>query len=758
MSSPGTETSVGFPDFNWRDSAPREVKGDTTLADSLLVIRKRKWLILAFCAAGILHGYYKASTQPRMYEAYGNIEIRSGAASEYRVNAAPLAEDTYDIPTQTAILKSDSLLLTVARDLDLPNDPDFTGDPHAPHVSLDDPGARQAALSTLQGALEIAPIPKTDIVRITCRTLNPRLSADIVNKLVKEYIQRSFQSRYDATKLVSNWLSNQLGDLKQQVETSQAQMIDMGKRLGVLGFDTSHNEITTSIDDLTRAAGQAQINRIMVESRFRALNGMDPSALDGSIGNLTGNAGSSSQNLNSLRGQLDTLKAQLAASDTTAGPNLPREKALHAQIAELTRQIDTEQQRTLVQAKQDLVAARANEGQTRGALESAKSNAYKLRDDLVEYTIRQREFDSQRTLYEGLLQRLRTAGVQAGLESQEVDVVDNAVPPIGPSLQPKGSIIIVDLLVTLGLGLVLAFVLESLDTSLSSVAEIETISGLPSLALIPKARRSSDPALLSPTQRNLVVLSSPKSQFAEAFRALRTSLLLSVAGREPQLLLLTSATPSEGKTTASLNLAAVLAQRDVRVLLIDADLRRPTVHHRFGLNGKLGLTSVLTGSVELKDAVQTVKELPSLDVLASGPIPPFPTEMLGSDTMRQLLQQARGIYTHIVMDSPPLLSVTDSVVLAREADSVVLIVRYGKSTKHAVQRARDLLVRSGGRLAGLALNAVDLNSPEYYSYYGYSGYAGYAGYGSGGNDSKGWETQGPAPRPPASTSSGALNA
>ena len=719
---------------------------DTTLADSLLVIRKRKWLILAFCSVGSLYGYYKASTQPQMFEAYGNIEIRSGAASEYRVSAAPLAEDTYDIPTQTAILKSDSLLLTVARDLDLPNNPAFVGGPVKQHVSLDDPGVRQAALNNLQGDLEISPLPKTDIVRITCRTLNPQLSAEIVNKLVREYQQRSFQSRYDATKLVSNWLSNQLGDLKQQVETSQTQMIDMGKRLGVLGFDTSHNEITTSIDDLTRAAGQAQINRILVESRFRALNGMDPNALDASIGNI---AGTSNQNLNGLRSQRETLKAQLAATDTSAGPNLPREKALRAQLAELNQQIEEEQKRIVIQAKEDLIAAQANENQTRGALESSKANAYKLRDQLVEYTIRQREFDSERTLYEGLLQRLRTAGVQAGLESQEVDVVDNAVPPIGPSLQPRGSIIVVDFLVALGLGLVLAFILESLDTSLSSVAEIESISGLPSLALIPKARRPTDPALLTPTQRNLVVLSSPKSQFAEAFRALRTSLLLSVAGREPQVLLLTSATPSEGKTTASLNLAAVLAQRDVRVLLIDADLRRPTVHHRFGLNGKLGLTSVLTGSVELKDAVQNVKELPSLDILTSGPIPPFPTEMLGSDTMRQLLQQARGRYTHIVMDSPPLLSVTDSVVLAREADTVVLIVRYGKSTKHAVQRARDLLLRSGSRLAGLALNAVDLSSPEYYSYYGYSGYAGYAGYGSGGNDSTAWESQGTPALPPA---------
>ncbi len=739
MTLPTLESSSGPAPSPPAGTIPDAPRADTTLSDTLLVLRKRKWLIVAAALLGLGYGYYKAATQPRLFDAYGNIEIRSGAASEYRVAAAPLAEDTYDIPTQTAILKSDSLLLAVARDLDLPNNPIFTGARGpTPHVSLDDLNVRQGTLGALQGSITVAAIPKTDIVRITCSTLDAKLSANIVNRLIQEYVQRSFQSRFDATKLVSNWLSTQLGDLKQQVEVQQEQMIDLGKRLGVLGFDSSHNEITAGIDDLTRAASQAQIARIVSESRYRVLSGMDPGALDASIGSV---GGGSSAALGTLRGQRESLRAQMASVDVTSGPNLPKVRAMRAELAALDGEINEEQTRLLTQSKEDLVAARANENQTRGALEAAKAEAYKLRDDLVEYTIRQREFESSRTLYEGLLQRLRTAGVQAGLESQEVDIVDNAVPPVSPSLQPRSSILLINTVIAAGLAVILAFILESLDTSLSSVAEIEAISGLPSLALIPKARRPGDVTGLTPAQRNLVVVTSPKSQFAEAFRALRTSLLLSVAGREPQMILLTSATPSEGKTTASLNLAAVLAQRDVRVLLIDADLRRPTVHHRFGLNGKVGLTSVLTGSMQLKDAVQTLTDLPNLDVLASGPIPPFPTEMLSSDAMRQLLQECRGLYTHVVMDSPPLLSVTDSVVLAREADAVVLIVRHGKSTKHAVRRARDLLVRSGARLTGLALNAVDLSSPEYYSYYGYSGYSGYTGYGSAGNDSGAWDAQ-----------------
>jgi capsular exopolysaccharide synthesis family protein len=288
--------------------------------------------------------------------------------------------------------------------------------------------------------------------------------------------------------------------------------------------------------------------------------------------------------------------------------------------------------------------------------------------------------------------------------------------------------------IALVIGVIGAFVLESLDTGLHSVTEVETVTGLASLALIPRPRKVPEQASLSPVQRNIMVVGSPKSQFAEAFRALRTSLLLSSAGRPPTTILLTSATPSEGKTTISTNLASVLAQRNVRVLLIDADLRRPTVHHRFGLNGRVGLTTVLTGSCTPEDAIQQVPDVPNLDILPSGPVPPFPTEMLSSSTMTELLKRFEQEYTHIVIDSPPLLSVTDGVVLAREADAVVLIVRHGKSSKQAVRRARDLVLRAGAPLTGIVLNAVDLNSPEYYGYYGYSGY----GYAYPGVDTESW--------------------
>jgi len=286
-------------------------------------------------------------------------------------------------------------------------------------------------------------------------------------------------------------------------------------------------------------------------------------------------------------------------------------------------------------------------------------------------------------------------------------------------------------------GIIIAFLMDSLDTGLRTIAEVESVTELPSLAVIPRARRTSaeQGAAMTAAQKNLVVLSQSKSQFAESFRSLRTSLLLSTTGHPPKFILLTSATPSEGKTTLSTNLACILAQGDARVLLVDADLRRPSVHHRFGMSGKVGLTTVLTGATSIEKAVQNVSEVPNLDILATGPMPPFPSEMLSSDAMNSLLQHCADLYTHVLIDTPPILSVTDGVVLARHADAVVLVVRHGKSNKHVVRRARDLLVRSGAPVTGIVLNDVDLNSPDYYGYYGYSGYS----YASA--DSGSWEPQ-----------------
>jgi polysaccharide biosynthesis transport protein len=726
---------VGVPETNQAGFSTTVT--DTTLSEALIVLRKRKLILIIAALFALAYGIFKAESQPKLYESYGRIQVRSGSSNEYRVSTVQEygGDSNAKLLSEIEILKSDSLMLTVCREMDLANNADFL-EVKGPveHASLDDADTRQDTVHRIQSNLHVSIVPKTDIIRISYSSLNPKLSADIVNKVIADYMQHTYQTRFESSQRASVWLSGTLDGLKQEVEASQEQMMDMQRRLGILGFDPAHNQITASLDDLARAAGAAKLQRIITEARYRVVSGMDPNTIEGTI-ELT--PGTAQGELNTLRGQLAGARANYATLESSLGPNHPQAKAIKAQIDELVKEIDEEQNRLITQAKQNYVVAKANEEQTTAALEAQKTEAYKLRDQLVEYTLRQREYEANRNLYDGLQQRLRTASVQSGLESLEVDVVDQALPPAEPQLRPQSTVILTALVFGLLAGIVAAFLMESLDTGLRSIAEIESITELPSLAIIPRARRSSvdQAATLSTAQRNVGILTQPKSQFAEAFRSLRTSLLLSNTGHPPKYIVLTSATPSEGKTTAASNLAAIMAQRDTRVLLIDGDLRRPNIHHRFGLNGKIGLTTVLTGATKLEETVQRVPEIPNLDILPSGPVPPFPTEMLSSEAMETILKRCGELYDYIVIDSPPILSVTDGVILARQADAVVLVVRHGKSSKHVVRRARDLLLRSGAAITGIVLNAVDLNSPEYYGYYGYSGYS----YSSVDSDS--WESQ-----------------
>ena len=710
---------------------------DTTLSEALVTLRKRRLLLIGLVALGILFGFYKAATQIKLYEAFGQIQVRTGSSNDFKLNATTAFDDdpARKAQTEMAIITSDTLLATVARDLNLQNNPDFLGTRVAgPHRSMEDPAVRQEILGAMQGGLKVTLVAKTDIIRIAFNSLNPKLSADIVNRLIADYIQRSYETRFASTQKVSLWLSSQLDGLKQDVENSQNQMLDVQKRLGTLGFDSTHNQVATALDDLAKAQGQAKLARIIAESRFRLLSQLNPNSIETPVDSLPGQAISE---LTSLRSNLAAERATYAQMTVTEGPNLPQVRAVKAKMDELAKEVNTEQSRLLTQAREAFLLAQANETQTTNALEAQKTDAYKLRDDLVQFTIYQREFESNRTLYEGLLQKLRTAGVQAGLESLEIDIVDQAAIPTSPQLRSQSSIILTYAAVALILSVLLAFLLESLDTGLRSISEIESVTELPSLAIVPRAKRASAEQLaaMSTVERNVNVLTQPKSQFTEAIRSLRTALLLSAAGREPKFILFTSATPSEGKTTAATNLAVILAQGGARVLLMDADLRRPNVHHRFGLNGKLGLSTVLSGQTRLEDSVQRVREVATLDVLSSGPVPPFPTEMLNSPVMTEVLRQAGEIYAYIVIDSPPVLSVTDGVLLSRQVDAVVLVVRHGKSSKHVVRRGRDLLARAGAPLAGVVLNAVDLSAPEYYGYYGYSAYS----YSS--LDPAGWESK-----------------
>jgi len=369
------------------------------------------------------------------------------------------------------------------------------------------------------------------------------------------------------------------------------------------------------------------------------------------------------------------------------------------------------------------------------ALAEQTTVANQLDENAIQYKILKQEADSNRQLYDGLLEKLKEASLEAGLNSSNIRVVDKARIPLAPARPnvPR-NMLFATLLGLLG-GIAAAFALEAVDSTVRTPDQAQSLSGLPVMAAIPMKLAASaakgQAGPLAVASRHgvrpaaLVVHLEPHSEIAEAYRTLRTSILLSSAGRPPRVILFTSALPQDGKSMTSINTALVMAKQGKRVLLVDADLRRPSIHKAFGLRPEVGLSNVLSGGAKSKNVVHETIE-PRLFLMPSGPLPPHPSELLGSATMQELIQEWRREYDYVIIDSPPVLSVTDAVLLAVQADMVALVVRSGQTSTGAVRNARDLLLHFKAPLRGIVLNAFDLQSPDYYHYY-YSGskYGGY---------------------------------
>jgi len=298
---------------------------DSTLSESLIVLKKRRVVLTVVVLMALAFGLYRAYTQPRIFDSSAKIEVRSGSAREFKVDPVQsLGSDNSGnkMAAEVVILQSDSLLLTVARELNLANNPDFLrGKKPTTYQSLDDLTSREATLRRLHSDLKVQLVPKTDIIRLSYSSLNANLSAEIVNRIVADYIQRSYETRYLSTQRVSQWLSGQLDDLKRQVETSQEKLLDLQRKLGMLGFDPTKNQNATALEDLSTAVAQARINRILAESRYREMTAMDPNTVEDS---LDASRGATPPALTQLRTSIATSKAALADMQATLGPNHPQ--------------------------------------------------------------------------------------------------------------------------------------------------------------------------------------------------------------------------------------------------------------------------------------------------------------------------------------------------------------------------------------------------------------------------------------------------
>ena len=664
--------------------------------------------------------------------------------------------DSY-LKTQYSILASESVARQVIDQLHLDTLPEFNRPkwwqfekrlslPRKQTFALDpvrpgqDPEVYQRVLERFQGRLTIDPVSRSRLVNVRFDSNDAQLSARIANTLAENYIDQNLDARWKATQKATDWLSQQLVGVKAKLEKSEEQLQDYAQRNGLVFRETdkgtSENVANERLQQLQEELTKAQAERYEKEAVYRLVQAGDYGSLPGVVENKL---------IQDLSERLAELKRQFADLSTKFNPEYPRVKEIQSQINEIEATLKEERQRVADKIANEYLAAVRRESLVKQALDEQQKQVNLIAEKAVQYNILKREVDTNRQLYEGLLQRLKEAGVSASLKASNIRIVDSATPPARPAKPEIPLNLAVTTLLGLGLGISAAFLQERLDDTLKGADDVERLFGLPALALIPavhhlngngpSVRRLLDHSKLLRSRQNGTASNTcacwhridqggkRHAALVEAFRSLRASVLLSTADHPPGSLLITSTQPGEGKTTVATNLAISLAQLGQRVLLVDADLRFPSLQRLFCIRENLGLVSYLTGQEDWRTAV-CPSGSPGLDLLPCGPVPPNPAELLSSKSMGAFLGSAKSEYAFVILDSSPLLTLADSRILASLVDGVLLVAKSGATPREQIRQSQSGIRSAGANLIGVVLNNVTLHT---------NGYYGLGIYGSNGN-------------------------
>jgi len=702
-----------------------------TIGDYWRVLQKRKWSVVVSIVVVVVTAALISVRMTPIYDAAARISISQKTSnllnSKDGDTSQSFGAQQQDIDTEIKIIQSESLAQIVIHRLNLDRRPEFAGVAQAKSSggitvseSMPQERSRQDALirKFLKG-LKVQQVPTTSLIEIKYSSPDASLATEIANATTRIFIEQNIKTRYDSTMQAADWLSKQLADLQIKVETSQAKLVEYEKENGIVGADDKQNLIVDKLDELNKELTAAQADRIQKESLFQIVKNSQADDV---------NAIFQDPLLGSLRQQQTELEAQDALLSTQFGPSYPKVLEVRNQLVEVKKAYQEELHNSVARLGNDYQTSVKREEMLQAALKQQTELANQLSENAIQYKVLKQEADSNRQLYDGLLLKLKEGSLAAGLDSSNIRIVDVARVPLHPARPNIPLNLEFATLIGLVGGIAIAFTMEGIDTTVRTPDQAEDVSGLPILGVIPMQSAANAGVIRTAVglpkaayrgnlrAEPMISFLEPHSEVAEAYRALRTSILLSSVSHPPRTILVTSSVPQDGKTMTSVNAAIVLAQQGKRILLVDADLRRPSVHKIFGLGGKIGLSNILTGGAKISDAVQATAQ-PNLFILPAGPVPPHPSELLSSSFMQELLKIFRDEYDHVIIDSPPVISVTDAVLLSVQADAVILIIRSGQTTNALVRRSRDLLLSVNANILGVVVNAADLTSPDYYNYY-----------------------------------------
>jgi polysaccharide biosynthesis transport protein len=732
------------------------------------VVLKRKWILVTFAAVLVAFVAVLSFTATPLYKATATILIDEPSTSVVNIQDLLNSSGYYQTDylgtyfnTQLKLLTSRSLAERVAKKLNLGNRPEFQA-ARSPRLhpvqaakrilslgwlfpkkpAAGSPSATAAPVVSyayaVTGGLIISPVPETRIVQVSYTSSQPVLAADIVNTLVEEFVSYSVETRYEATKQTSEFLSETIAQLREDLKRKEEDLQKYGEEKKLLFLNDKESTVVNKFSDVNTAFTEAQIDRFKKEALYRELKGLNINALPESVNNPL---------IQSLKTSYTQAKSELEEKSKFYRPDYPEMVKLRARLESTKNALEEEIRKAVGAAEADYRAALNKEKSLQGLLDSQRTDVVKMNNNAILYRSLQIEVDNMRNLLSTLVSKqneIQVSSQLGGLRTSNIKIVDRALVPSSPFTPDTRRNLMMALFLGLFGGLGLIFLVEYLDNTVKGPEDVEKLVGLPSLGIIPYLtveglkkrstayggttysygaedgmRGESQPEI---TEIELINYLFPKFSIAEDYRTIRTSILFSHPDSSPKTVCFTSTMPQEGKTATVSNMAISFAQLEGKVLLIDADLRKPRLHKVFQTRNMIGLSSFLTGNVIFDEAILKTS-IENVWIIPSGPHPPNPAELLNSKLMKDMLLRVKDRFDTILIDTPPILAVIDPLIVSSLADCTVMIVQAGRTTRRALARAVDEVRKAKAEIIGVVFNEVKMGRPgrvpPYYHYYQY---------------------------------------